>query len=213
MEKYTKIDGIYIRDNVTKKVIIGKYTDKTIEYLNDIEWIGTEKIDGMNIRVCWDGYDIEFRGRTDRAVIPIKLLEHLKKTFDCHELFEQKFGEKEVILFGEGYGAKINGNHLDEKDNKFILFDVMVNGHYLDFEDMCDIADYFGIPHVYAYCKYTSLYELMLMVKRGNLRSLVNPDRLAEGIVARPLHELQDGYGNRIITKLKRKDLYQEDKE
>ena len=61
------------------------------------------------------------------------LLEYLNNKFiniETEELFEQKFGENDVILFGEGYGAKIQNGGLYRSDNSFILFDVMINGNY-----------------------------------------------------------------------------------
>ena len=44
MYKYTKIETVFKRDvEGTKKLIEGKYRDKTVEYLKDNLWIGTEK--------------------------------------------------------------------------------------------------------------------------------------------------------------------------
>lgn len=43
MEAYHKIKNIYERDHNTKKIIEGKYTDKTIEFLKDNIWEFTEK--------------------------------------------------------------------------------------------------------------------------------------------------------------------------
>ena len=40
------------------------------------------------------------------------------------QIFEQKFGNEQVILFGEGYGSKIqNGGNYSAEPN-FILFDI-----------------------------------------------------------------------------------------
>ena len=102
MIEYNKIDTVYERDiNGTKKLIEGKFRSKAVEFLADCKWIFTEKIDGTNIRVYWDGHKVEFGGRTDRANIPSHLLNKLIDTFcnnETEELFEQTFGEKQVIL-------------------------------------------------------------------------------------------------------------------
>ena len=128
MKKYTKIDTIFERDlNGTKKLIEGKFRDKTVEFLKDNEWICTEKIDGMNIGIVWDGHAISYQGRTERAEIPTGLLNTLEECFGGsinEELFEQKFGEMPVILFGEGYGGKIQVKRGYKFKPKFILFDV-----------------------------------------------------------------------------------------
>lgn len=131
MVEYNKIDAVYERDmDGTKKLIPGKFRNPTVEYLAKNQWMFTEKIDGTNIRVHWDGHKVEFGGRTESAQIPAKLVTYLNATFGGNtneEIFEQKFGENEVILFGEGYGPGIQkGGGLYRKEVSFILFDVMV---------------------------------------------------------------------------------------
>ena len=73
MEEYHKIIGIFERDHNTKKLIEEKYTNETIEYLKDNVWEFTEKIDGTNIRIMWDGHKVSFYGRTDKAQMPVEL--------------------------------------------------------------------------------------------------------------------------------------------
>lgn len=102
LKEYHKIKTLFVRDERTKKLIEGKYIDKTVEYLKDNKWQFTEKIDGTNIRIYWDGHKVNFYGRTDRAQIPANLMNRLVELFGGEaneQLFEQKFGETEVILF------------------------------------------------------------------------------------------------------------------
>lgn len=77
MREYHKIDGIFERDIKTKKLIEGKYRNETIEFLKDNIWEFTEKIDGTNIRIIWDGHRVNFAGRTDKAQIPAELTNRL----------------------------------------------------------------------------------------------------------------------------------------
>ena len=110
-----------------------EYYNPIVEYLKDNKWIGTEKIDGTNIRIYWNGKRFEFAGRTEEAEIPkaiIKLLE-TKFDYDMEIVFEQKFGNKEVILFCEGYGGKIQGK-IYNCEESLIGFDIMVENIYLD---------------------------------------------------------------------------------
>ena len=80
MYKYTKIETVFKRDvEGTKKLIEGEYIDKSVEYLKDNLWIGTEKIDGTNTGVVWDGYNVTFQGRTEKASIPPFFNEILRK--------------------------------------------------------------------------------------------------------------------------------------
>src|SRR5574344_88112 len=115
MEEYNKILTVYERDNKTKKLIEGKFVNPSIEYLKDNIWNFTEKIDGTNIRILWDGHKVTFGGRTDNAQIPSPLISRLNDLFGGEknaQLFEQKFGDMEVMLCGEGYGKGIQNGGL-----------------------------------------------------------------------------------------------------
>lgn len=106
MEEYHKIKSLYKRDFKTKKIIEGEYIDETIDMLEDILWTFTEKVDGTNIRILWDGHRVTFAGRTDKAQIPAELSNRLFELFGGEknaQLFEQKIGDMPVMLIGEGY--------------------------------------------------------------------------------------------------------------
>lgn len=209
--KYHKIETIYERDNVTGKLIEGKYRSKEVEFLKDNIWEFTEKVDGTNIRVIWDGYKVSFGGRTDKAEIPTHLLEKLNILFGGEvkeQLFEQLFKEKEVVLFGEGYGPKIQScgsSYVDEVD--FILFDVTVNGKYLSRNNVNEIATYFNIKSVPVL--FTGVLEEGVKYVKSNPTSTIAKDKTLpmEGLVARPMIELYSSNGERIIVKIKYKDF------
>ena len=209
--KYHKIETIYERDNVTGKLIEGKYRSKEVEFLKDNIWEFTEKVDGTNIRVIWDGYKVSFGGRTDKAEIPTHLLEKLNILFGGEvkeQLFEQLFKEKEVVLFGEGYGPKIQAcgsSYVDEVD--FILFDVTVNGKYLSRNNVNEIATYFNIKSVPVL--FTGVLEEGVKYAKSNPTSTIAKDKTLpmEGLVARPMIELYSSNGERIIVKIKYKDF------
>ena len=133
MQEYHKIQTLFERDPKTKRLIIGKFCNPTIEYLKDNVWSFTEKVDGTNIRIFWDGHKVQFGGRTDNAQIPLPLFNRLNELFGGEtnaQLFEQKFGNKEIMLFGEGYGAKIQNGGLYRADVDFILFDAIISGNF-----------------------------------------------------------------------------------
>ena len=209
---YHKIDAPFKRsEDGTKKLLVGKFRDETVEYLKDAQWSLTEKIDGTNIIVYWDGHNVSIHGRTPKSDIPKPLMEYLTKTFltpEVEELFEQKFGEKEVHLYGEGYGNKIQevGKRY-RSDNAFILFDVMVGTVWLSRENVADIAKCFGIEAVPVY-GYATLMDAIEMVK-DEYKSLVaqDEDLVAEGFVCRPAVELKDKCGHRVIVKIKVHDF------
>ena len=81
MKTYEKIETLYQRDiEGTKKLMPGVYRNPTMEFLKDNTWLWTEKVDGTNIRVYWDGHTVSFGGRTERASIPAPLVNRLKSS-------------------------------------------------------------------------------------------------------------------------------------
>ncbi|WP_281513140.1 RNA ligase family protein [Bacteroides acidifaciens] len=208
MVTYHKIDAVFERDMTgNKKLIPGKFRSETVEFLANNTWIFTEKIDGTNIRVHWDGHQVEFGGRTDKAQIPPKLSEYLESVFKdntAEELFEQKFGEADVILFGEGYGPGIQKGGLYRDDVSFILFDVLIGDVYLKWDDVKDIAKTFGID-VVPVLGYGTINDAVEIVKSKPM-SLIGIAPM-EGIVARPVIGMFDRLGRRVITKIKVRDF------
>lgn len=204
MKEYQKIEAIFERDIAgSKKLIIGKFRNPAIQYLANAQWVFTEKIDGTNIRIAWDGHKITFGGRTDRAQIPAHLVNKLNEMFGdvaTEELFEQLFGEKEVILFGEGYGAKIQNGGLYRDDVSFILFDIMVGGIMLERENVEAIARALSIDVVPIILRGT-INEAIEYVQ-AHPKSTIGVAPM-EGLVGRPAVELRDRAGNRIIVKVK----------
>lgn len=207
MTEYTKIETIFERDmEGTKKLIEGKFRNETVEFLKDNQWIGTEKIDGTNIGIVWDGHKVSYQGRTERAQIPAHLMNKLIEMFGGtvnEEVFEQKFGEMQVILFGEGYGAKIQkggGNY--RSDVSFILFDVYLpeQNLWLKRDAVEDIAKTFGIdavPIVYE----GNLTGAVEFIKAKPKSTIGTADM--EGIVCKPAVDILDRMGRRLVVKIK----------
>lgn len=204
MNEYNKIDTVFERDTMgSKKLIEGQFRSQAVEYLANCKWRFTEKIDGTNIRIHWDGHKIEFGGRTDKASIPSHLVNKLNEMFlnnETEELFEQKFGEKEVILFGEGYGAKIQNGGNYRSDVGFILFDVMIGENYQSRESVEDIAKCFGLEIVPVVMTGTIQEAVDFVKTKPN--STIGTAKM-EGVVGCPMVELKDRCCKRIIVKIK----------
>lgn len=208
MKQYEKIETVFCRDtNGTKRLILNDFRNPTIAYLKDNMWLFTEKVDGTNIRVHWDGHKVEFGGRTDRAQIPGRLLNKLNEMFmttEAEELFEQTWGDKDVILFGEGYGPKIQSGDEYRSDVSFILFDVLVGDNYQEREWVEKAAQMFSIDVVPIVLTGTIQDGIDYVMKRP--RSTMGT-AMMEGIVGRPMVELRDRRGERVIVKIKWKDF------
>ena len=210
MDKYQKIQTIFLRDpeNKYKTLLEGQFAKPEFEYLAELEWIFTEKIHGMNMRIIWDGEEVIFKGRTDNAQIPNDLLENLKAQFIDSEVFD---GIDPMTLYGEGYGAGIQkggGNYRPDKG--FILFDIKALNGWLPFAEMVEQA---------RAIQETTFLEVAPVILRGTLLEAVEKTRvgfnslcsaevhIAEGLVGRPPVEMRNRWGERVITKIKHADF------
>lgn len=206
MKEYGKIQTVFMRNPETnhKTLLEGQWSLPEFGYLANNEWVFTEKVDGTNIRVMFDGQSVTFGGKTDNAQIPAPLVARLQERFIPQlDLFKSKFGS--VCLYGEGYGAKIQsggGNYRQDQD--FVLFDVKIDDWWLLRENVEEIADSFGLDVVPIIGKGT-LAEMIEKARAGFPSNWGN--FTSEGIVARPAVELKTRRGDRLITKIKHKDF------
>ena len=212
MSQYHKIQTVYKRDpaNYHKTLLDGEFSLPEFAYLAACPWVWTEKVDGTNIRVMWDGTNITLGGKTDNVQLHADLVKHLQETFTQEVMLEVFGAESDVCLYGEGCGAGIQkggGNYYPDK--RFVLFDVRIGEWWLQRKDIEGVAASLDIPIV-PIIGCGSLPAMVDMVRTGFPSAW--GDFQAEGIVARPMVELQTRAGNRIITKLKAKDFRKGDK-
>lgn len=208
MREYHKIQSVFKRDpdNNYRTFLTGEWTTPEFEYLQDAKWRVTEKIDGTNMRIIVTQTNAFVMGRTERADIHKDLLAHCQEVGDV----AVAAGMAGLTLYGEGYGAGIQKGGGDYRPDKgFILFDVAVSetGQFLQWADVKDIAWRLDIPIVHEYEPKTLFQAVYRMAWGHTWLSMVGDRVEAEGIVLRPMVELLDGRGNRVITKLKHKDF------
>ncbi len=209
MNEYLKIQTMFKRDlgSKHKTIVEGDWSIPEFEFLAGNTWVFTEKVDGTNIRVniAPDGA-VTFGGRTDAAQIPAHLIARLNERFVVapQTALAGAF-ESGAILYGEGYGAKIQkggGNYRPDAD--FVLFDVRVGEWWLNREDIEDIARKLGLDVVPIIGEGT-LLDAARRAKDGIVSHW--GAFTAEGIVARPKVELRTRAGHRLITKIKCRDF------
>ena len=208
MIEYPKIYGPYKRfteGELRNKLDVSRWTKPEFELVRNLPFVWTEKIDGTNIRIHWDGHKPSFAGRTDNAQLHKDLLARLVDLFP-EEMFEQMFGSKEVTLFGEGYGAGIQkggGNYGLSKD--FILFDVLIDGLWLQRDPIENVANGMGIDVVPVKYIGSPLEAIDLISRRLILSNWIDVEM--EGIVGTIYEGLLDRRGNRIQMKVKLADF------
>lgn len=213
--EYIKIQTVFKRTE--RGVIVpGEWSLPEFGYLADLQWTWTEKVDGTNIRLHWDGSRVTIGGRTDNAQVPAKLTAALAAYVDP-VIWRTVFDEGgDVTVYGEGYGPGIQkgGNYRD--DQMVVIFDVKVGDWWLRREDVQDVADKLGLEVVppAGAATLTDTVGTVRQVAEGDgiFRSLLASrhektfDR-AEGLVGRPVVDLFDRRGDRIVTKIKVKDF------
>jgi ATP-dependent RNA circularization protein (DNA/RNA ligase family) len=232
---YPKLHSLYKREGFDfpetgvkpkhGKLLIGEYTCPEFEAIQ--KWSVTEKVDGTNVRIIFDKTDkregavhhVTYGGRTDNAQMPTFLLRHLQDTF-TFEKMAQVFKESNyTVLFGEGYGPKIQSGGYYRKDASFILFDVYCSGWWLDRDGVKGVAESLGIEHCKVLYQPKPKEEGTVVTPYWTTKEIVDyvsskPDSILaqdkhemEGVVARSEPVMMFRKGGPIMFKLKCKDM------
>lgn len=206
MNEYRKIANVFKFDAKYQNIVDLNEPFKSLENLT---WVGTEKVDGTNIRIIWDGYKIEIKGRTDNAQFQGELYDTLSQMFLTKEMeyvFEQIFENKEVVIYGEGYGPKIQaGGGLYSDKPKFIVFDINIDGHYLKRANVLDICEKLNldvVPELFS----GTIDEAKKFVSK-HPSSTINEKHEMEGLVLELPLEIFDKNGNPLKCKVKYRDM------
>ena len=206
--EYPKIHSPYKRytDGPWRgKLSTNEFARPEFEALWESDWVWTEKLNGTNVRVIWDGHKVRFGGRTDDAQMPIKLHDWLTDRF-TEELLESQFHGTPAVLYGEGVGNGIaHGSGVYGAMN-FVLFDVNIAGWWLLWDKVCEVAAQMSLTrttHVFT----GHANDAIMRVLKG-MRSTFG-DFEAEGLVGRPPCGLLGRDGDRLLVKVKAKDFPQ----
>lgn len=212
-ETYTKINTLYKRDE-KGNIVIGDFSLPEFKYLYNNKWLAFEKVDGTNMSFYWDGHEMQIHGKSENASIPSTLMDTMKTILTKEklaEVFSIKYDEngKEVPfmvrIYGEGYGAKIQkcGGSYIKGGNDFRVFDIKINGFWLDWDNVVDITNQLGLKTVEPFGEMT-LEEAEKMVIGGFKSPIAENKELdAEGLVLRPTVQLFNRKNERIMVKIK----------
>jgi hypothetical protein len=215
---YHKINSAFKRDTSIpgNPVIQYEWSQPEFEYLQYTPWLWTEKIDGTNIRLFWDGHKVTIGGRTDNANIQARIIEAVRvmglldtKVWEAKwPLVDEAHPERSnpsVTLFGEGYGAGIQKGGGNYGPTSFILFDVRVGAFWLSRENVQNVAEGFGIEEVPGYATMSPVL-MWDHICHDKLTSTRFPDAQLEGVVGTPVVPLLSRNGSRIVMKMKQRD-------
>lgn len=95
---------------------------------------------------------------------------------------------KSVIFFGEIYGAGIQDLHYGQSQEKgYRLFDISVNGEYLDWTTLVELTSRFNVPLVPVLGQGRFTFQELVELAQGD--TTLDDSHIREGIVVRPERE------------------------
>lgn len=165
-----------------------------------------EKIHGTSAHISWK----ENRIHLYSGGCKLSIFENMLDQDNLRKQFEE-FGQDSVVIFGELYGGKMQGMAKTYgKETKFIVFEVKVGDTWLTVPTAEKIALKFGLEFVH-YNRVPATIEALDKEREAYsvqaIRNGMGADKQREGIVIRPLEEMVDYRGNRVITKYKNDDF------
>jgi hypothetical protein len=193
-------------ESAAKEGIIGYmkienlYRNQTILELPEVFCL--EKIHGTSAHIKFKDGNLTFYsgGETHERFVALFDQNHLKTAF-------ASFAQGEITVYGEAYGGKMQGMRETYGDElKFIVFEVKFDDTWLTVPHAraaatmlkLEFVDYVKIP--------TTMDAINAERDRASVQAIrngVGAGKRREGIVLRPLEELVDSRGNRIIAKHK----------
>jgi len=117
----------------------------------------------------------------------------------------------ELVIYGEAYGGKLQGMSATYGPSlKFVAFEVMLNGEYLNIPDAQCIVKDLGLEFVFYARIKTTLTEIDAQRDAPSVqaqRNGITDPKVREGVVLFPLVQCRDHRGNRIFAKHKRDEF------
>lgn len=228
---YTKILAPFCRDNAKSKFVnTHKWSRPDFEALQDIEWHWTQKIDGTNLNIVWDGERISYKGHTDKTQWNERSKALIENTFctpEAETIFEELYGTQSVVVSMELVSKDFNQNY-GHPDGHFYVYDVrngntnkywnreavtsFVNAFDSSREVLEEVAELFvgsirdAVEYVKLAKKWNQNFEEIDYLSQDGIwwkvHNLLGKYPL-EGIVGRPPIELYNSKDERVICKVK----------
>lgn len=166
------------------------------------EVFALEKIHGTSAHLRWKDGQLTFFSGGEKHSNFVNLFDEpaLKAKFE-------EFGHAEVIVFGEAYGGKQQGqSYRYGKELKFIAFDVKVNDFWLSVTNAEGLVGSLGLEFVHYKRVSTDLTALDAERDAPSEQARRNGmgEHPREGIVIKPIVDMRTNDGERIMAKHKR---------
>jgi RNA ligase (TIGR02306 family) len=179
----------------------------------DVPCVITEKVEGSNFHVTVDKDDNITVGQRNYSIEEVDSGEHMfwkvareERLIEWAHEYKRQFNAQQVTLRGEFIGPGIQGNYYQLAHHKVLLFDVMIDGKYLDAPDLYRTDEEIIVPTLaYNETLRAWLNEVSITEASNGRSKLV--DRIREGIVIKPMEEMNMHEFGRVIIK-KRSPVY-----
>ena len=223
--KFPKINTLWKREpliTVKRKGIIheGMYSEEAFKSIKF--WKASEKINGENIRIfiipgTGSTPIISILGRqdTDTPQINEKVIEYIDSHLTPDALkraFTKDSSSSEdlprlIMIFGEGFGGDIHHGHNYRDSPEFVVFDIVVDDWFLEYNNVASISKKLGFESVPLLPGLKTTETIVEYVKTQPKSILANKPHIMEGVVctSSPLLLTRNGYPVRF--KLKTKDF------
>jgi RNA ligase (TIGR02306 family) len=110
--------------------------------------------------------------------------------------------KRQVILFGEIYGSKIQSFHYGLKGVLgYRAFDLLIDGKYMDWPDFRELCALFGVETVPAVATIPFELEVVKSLSEGKTLLMDQEAHIREGLVVRPIRERTNPKTGRVILK------------
>ena len=181
------------------------YKDQRVLLFKEV-W-ATEKIHGTSAWITYKGEETPQKLQYHSGGAKF---ESFTSLFDEQKLLNKMieiFGNKTVRLHGEHYGGKIQKMKTTYGDkNLFVMFDILVGDSWLSFDKVQELGIKLDIEVVNGIIVPATIEALNVVRDTHSIQAVRNgieTPMSREGIVIRPLVEMCDNSGKRIIAKYK----------
>ncbi len=109
---------------------------------------------------------------------------------------------RQVMLFGEVYGSKIQSFHYGNKGTLgYRAFDLLVDGHYIDWPDFVATCQQFGVETIPVVATIPFSLSEVKRLSEGKTLLIEKDAHIREGLVVKPLQERTHPKLGRVVLK------------
>lgn len=177
------------------------YKDQRILMLR--ECFALEKIHGTSAHIAWRDGRVQFHSGGEKHERFVALFDEaaLGAAFTA-------IGHPLIVVYGEAYGGSQQAQKWRYGEPlRFVAFEVQVGESWLSVPNAHDVTTKLGLQFVHYARVSTDLAALDAerdAPSEQARRNGIEGDKAREGVVLRPLEEMRDQRGNRIMAKHKR---------